>query len=140
MATTPKIPAGTNQAVVAFLDGRRLKGFIYNFSPLNQTFSLFSEGASPNSRGTVVTFKELKAVFFVRDFCGNPDYRESEPAEAPRHGRKIEVTFTDGEALAGINDTYNPQKLGFFIFPLDPQSNNTRIFIINQNVRSIRVG
>jgi hypothetical protein len=57
--------------------------------------------------------------------------------KAPGHGRKVEVTFQDGEKMAGTTEAYNPQKLGFFLFPADTESNNTRVFIVNSNVQKV---
>jgi hypothetical protein len=64
---------------------------------------------------------------------------ETTGADKVKHGRRIAVTFQDGEELSGTTEAYNPQKLGFFMFPLDPNSNNLRIFVINNNVRQINV-
>jgi hypothetical protein len=125
--------ANVNRAVVAFLDGRRMKGFIFNFSAIKETFRLFPDELQKKA-GTDVMMRELKAVFFVKDFSGNPDYTETADVSAPKHGRKIDVEFRDGEKLAGMTDAYNAQKLGFFIFPLDSKSNNLRIFVVNKNV------
>jgi hypothetical protein len=82
--------------------------------------------------------KNLKAVFFVRNFDGNRGYQESHQVESQRHGRRLEVTFSDGEKLVGTSEAYNPQKLGFFLFPADAKSNNSRIFIVNKNVQSVK--
>lgn len=131
-------PSQGNKAVVAFLDGRRLKGYVLNFSALRETFRLFPEGASGPGGGTDVLMQDLKAVFFVRDFEGNRGHNEVHDVQGPAHGRKVEVKFSDGEAITGVTEGYNPQKLGFFIFPVDPQSNNLRIFVINKNVQAVR--
>jgi len=82
--------------------------------------------------------KDLKAVFFVRDFNGNRGYQESQAVEGQRHGRRLEVTFQDDEKLVGTSEAYNPQKLGFFLFPADGKSNNSRIFIVNKNVQKVK--
>jgi hypothetical protein len=137
MASTPSATNSANnmnRAVVAFLDGRRLKGFLFNFSAVKETFHLFADEMGRQKSGIDVMVRDLKAVFFVKDFSGNPDYQETVDSTAPRHGRKIEVEFRDGEKVSGMTDAYNPQKLGFFIFPLDPRSNNLRIFVVNRNV------
>ena len=136
----PSPPTGTvNRAVVAYLDGRRLKGFLFNFSALRETFRLFLDEAARHDSGTDVQIKDLKAIFFVKDFKGNAGDPESVPAELPQHGRKIEVIFKDGEKLAGTTEGYNPQKLGFFVFPTDVRSNNLRVFVVNQNVRQVKM-
>ena len=126
-----------NKAVVAFVDGRRLKGYVYNFSALKSFFPLFPWDSLPGQGGKNVEMKDLKAVFFVRDFVGNPEYQETSVTAPPKHGRRIEVVFRDGEKLHGSTDAYNPQKMGFFMFPADPRSNNIRIFVVNKNALKI---
>jgi hypothetical protein len=134
-----EIQPQVNKVVVAFLDGRRLKGYVFNFSALREAFRLFPEQTSRQEEGTNVLIKDLKAVFFVKDFIGNPEYHESYDVSPSAHGRKIEVQFTDGETIVGLTEGYNPQKLGFFVFPADPNSNNLRVFVINKNARKVRM-
>ena len=128
-----------NQAVVAFQDGRRLKGYVFNFSATRESFRLFPTENAPPESGIEVKMEELKAVFFVKDFAGHPDYKESSSQSIPQHGHRIEVAFHDGETISGVTEGYNKQKLGFFVFPADPQSNNIRIFIINKNLRTVKM-
>lgn len=138
MAATPNVLDNRNKAVVAFLDGRRLKGYIYNFSAQKDRFRLFSEKDTLQGEGTDVQVKELKAIFFAKDFLGNPEYTESQVLTSQNGCRKAEVTFRDGEKLVGTTDAYNPQKIGFFLVPADPRSNNLRVFIITKNATQIR--
>jgi hypothetical protein len=128
-----------NKAVVAFLDGRRIKGYIYNFSAQRDRFRLFShENAAPRE-GTEVQMKDLKAIFFARDFVGDSQYSESQTPTSLGQGRKAEVTFRDGEKLVGTTDAYSPRKVGFFLVPADPRSNNLRVFVITKNANEIRL-
>ena len=76
----------------------------------------------------------------VRDFIGNPLYNEQKKymeAEKPS-GRKVEVTFIDGEVMVESTLGYDPKRQGFFLFPADPQSNNIRVFAISSAVKSVR--
>lgn len=127
-----------NKAVVAFLDGRRLKGYIHNFSVQKDRFRLFLEQDTLQREGTDVQTKDLKAIFFAKDFAGNSEYTESQTLTSQNGGRKAEVTFRDGEKLVGTTDAYNPQKIGFFLVPADPRSNNLRVFVITKNATQIR--
>lgn len=136
--TAPNSSDQRNKAVVAFLDGRRLKGYIYNFSAQKDRFRLFSEEDALQRQGTDVQMKELKAIFFARDFVGNREYQESQSLDPQNQGRKAEVIFRDGEKLVGTTDAYNPQRTGFFMVPVDPRSNNLRVFVITKNARQIR--
>ena len=135
---TPNRLDNRNKAVVAFLDGRRLKGYIYNFSAQKDRFRLFLEQDTAQPEGADVQMKELKAIFFARDFVGNREYQESQTLTGQSQGRKAEVTFRDGEKLVGTTDAYNPQKIGFFIVPADLRSNNLRVFVIIKNAADIR--
>ncbi len=127
-----------NKAVVAFLDGRRLKGYIYNFSAQKERFRLFLEKDTLQGEGADVLMKDLKAIFFARDFVGNREYTESQALTGQNQGRKAEVTFRDGEKLVGTTDAYNSRKIGFFLVPADPRSNNLRVFVITKNATQIR--
>lgn len=135
---TPNVLDNRNKAVVAFLDGRRLKGYIYNFSAQKDRFRLFLEQDTLQREGTDVQMKDLKAIFFAKDFVGNSEYTESQILTSQNGCRKAEVTFRDGEKLVGTSDAYNPQKIGFFLVPADPRSNNLRVFVITKNTTQIR--
>lgn len=136
--TTPSSQDHRSKAVVAYLDGRRLKGYIYNFSTQKDHFRLFLEQDSLQREGTDVQLKELKAIFFAKDFVGNPEYKEFQTLNPVTQGRKAEIEFQDGERIVGTTDAYNPERIGFFIVPADPRSNNLRVFVITRNARQIR--
>lgn len=53
-------------------------------------------------------------------------------------GRKIEVTFFDGEKIVGTTQAYNPSHKGFFVFPADGKGNSLRVFVVNWNVRDVK--
>jgi hypothetical protein len=126
-----------NKVVARFADGRLLKGSTGDFSPAKDTFHLSppEPGASP----VTVALRELKAVFFVRDLAGNARYEERkafDPAKPPP-GRRIEVHFRDGEVLVGTTQGYQPGRVGFFLVPADPLTNNERCFILSAAVKQV---
>ena len=127
-----------NRAVVAFLDGRRLKGYLLNFSAIKESFRLFSNDNVHQEPGSNILMKDLKAIFFVKDFVGDPARKDSPESGPAKHGRKVVVTFKDGEQISGSTEAYKPQKLGFFLFPLNGDTNNMRIFVINRNVAQVQ--
>jgi len=134
--TTPDVML--NKVVVAYLDGRRSRGCVYDFSPLKDTFRLASESGLLQQKGSQVALKDLKAVFFVKEFRGDSKYKESKKIEEGKQGRTIEVTFSDGEKIVGTTQGYNPKNKGFFVFPADAKSNSLRIFVVNWNVRDVK--
>ena len=138
MATIVAPDVGLNKVVVAFLDGRRSRGRIYDFSPLKDAFRLVGESDSSQHKGAEINLKELKALFFVKDFRGDSRYKESKNVGDGKPGRKVEVTFFDGEKIVGTTQGYNPQQKGFFVYPADAKSNSLRIFVVNWNVRDVK--
>ena len=127
-----------NRIVVRYRDGRIVKGFTTDFLPTKDVFHVTTtEGKS--SRPLDVRVSELKAVFFVKDFAGNPTYndRKSFDPSKPVTGRKIRVVFEDGELLMGTTQGYQPGRPGFFVFPADPKSNNDRCFVVSAAVKEV---
>ncbi|MGB5217458.1 MAG: hypothetical protein WBN66_04070 [Smithella sp.] len=59
---------------------------------------------------------------------------------APGHpptGRKIKVVFKDGEELAGTSTGDQPGRPGFFLVPVDADSNNERCYVITAFTQEI---
>ena len=106
-----------NKVVVACLDGRRLKGHVYNFSMANNDFRLFPEEDSGEHAGKEMWLKDLKAIFFVKDFAGHPECHDRTEILPHGHGRVLQVTFNDGEKILGTTEAFNPRRIGFFLFP-----------------------
>ena len=128
------------KVVVRYANGTLLRGFIQNFSPNKDRFHVLPADKSSGGM-TEVFVKRLKAVFVVRDFNGNPQYNERKEymeGETP-HGMKLEVTFADGEVMVGSTLLgYDPKRQGNFMIPVDPKSNNIRVFIVSSAVKSVR--
>ena len=127
------------KVVVRYLDGKIIKGFSHDFSPNKDRFHVYPADKS-SSEGTEIFFRALKALFFVRDFAGDAQYNERKEytQEDKPSGRKIEVTFKDGEVLVGTTVAYDPNRPGFFFFPADPKSNNIRVFAVTTAVKKVR--
>lgn len=124
-----------NRVVARFADGRLLKGTTQDFAPAKDAFHMIaSEGGA---RPVKITVADLKAVFFVKSWVGNPAYDEIKAFDGPVQGRKVQVTFKDGEMLVGATQGYQPDRPGFFMTPADPQSNNDRIYVVSKAVEKV---
>lgn len=121
-----------NHVVARFQDGRTAKGLTNDFLPTKSVFHLLPEGSSPAAKPVEINVAELKALFFVRDFSGDPDHKKTNAFDPtkPATGRKMRVEFKDGEVLVGTTQGYQPDRPGFFLVPADARSNNERCFVI----------
>ncbi|HTZ40269.1 MAG TPA: hypothetical protein VMB77_08935 [Syntrophales bacterium] len=128
------------RAVVRYSDGKVDKGYIQNFFPNKDFFHLQPHEKSSGQDMKQILIKDLKAIFFVKDFSGNPSYDERRQfvTDDKTQGRKIEVIFKDGEKLVGTTLGYDPSRPGFFIHPVDEKSNNIRVFVVQSSVNKVR--
>jgi hypothetical protein len=124
-----------NKIVVHFADGEIRKGATADFSP-NKNILHLSEKESGKVKE--INIKDLKAVFFVKSYEGNPRYKDKVNVERVGLGKKIRVEFKDSEKMIGYTQGYSPNRVGFIFFPSDPDSNNEKAFIINDATDNIR--
>ena len=127
------------KVVVRYADGRIIRGHTEDFLPTKPSFHVRPLGSSTSMDAVDILVRDLKAVFFVRDFWGDPNYRErKEFFEGARIiGKVLEVTFKDGEVIVGSSLRYDPERPGFFISPADPKGNNLGVFVVSQAVSKV---
>ena len=133
-------PGSPPQVVIAHLDGRRSRGYVFDFSPMRDRCRIFPSATASGDKGELVDLKTLKAIFFLGETAA--EQITTRPG-GTSHGRKIEVGFSDGEKMQGSTEGYSPNRLGFFMVPddtttKDPAVNVLRIFVINANVKQVR--
>jgi hypothetical protein len=123
------------KVVARFRDGRVVKGATQNFWPERDRFHL----VPVSGEAVEVAVREMKALFIVRSFEGDAGRVERKlPAEGEAmRGTPVKVKFADGEMLCGTTLNRDPTTPGFFLFPFDPNSNNIRIFVVNQAVDAV---
>lgn len=123
--------------VAHFRDGRVLKGTTQDFGPLKPAFHLFPADR-PDGKALSVPVGSLKAVFFVKSWDGDPERQDTYDFDAAHgQGRRVRVSFEDGEVVDGFTMGYAKDKQGFFLIPADPESNNVRIFVVASATRSV---
>jgi len=131
-----------NRVVVRYLDGRIERGYTADFQPHKEVFHLVVKGETED-KSIAVKIANLKAVFFVKELHGldksRPVVKRSfeELKDEKLIGKKVKVEFVDGEVLQGLTLGYSPQRRGFFFTPIDPESNNERIFAVLSAVKDI---
>ncbi len=118
-----------NRVVAHFQDGHLVKGLSLDVAQNRPVCHVRTD-----SDGTVkVALADLKALFFVHEFDGDPDFVESDqPVEGDMrlHGTyQITVQFKDGERMVGLSNRVPPAKPFFFMMPIDNRSNNIRMLV-----------
>jgi hypothetical protein len=128
------------KVVVRRLDHGLIKGFVDSASYLgpNGVEMLDREG-----RTVVIPLPEIKGVFFVRDFDGNPQRSERKLFQSrPRlAGLWVQMTFKDKEVLEGLlpSDLMELSPEGFLVTPADLYSNNLKVFVPRTALSEINV-
>jgi len=126
------------KVVVRRFDRETLTGFVNPYSYLqSQWVEILRQD------GTVATlpYGEVKSVSFVKDFGGEEDTRRIFLARPKLEGLWVRMIFTDGEVLDGIlaNNLLNWEAAGFTVTPPEPDSNNQKVFVPRQALKSMQV-
>lgn len=128
-----------NKVVIRFRDGRIVKGGTYNFKSNREIFHVTE--AHDEKKTIEISMSQLKTIFFVKTLEKNKDRRSPEDFSMESFnnviGRKVKITFSDGEVMYGIIHGYTPHMKGFFIFPADKESNNKRAFVIRESTVAV---
>lgn len=126
------------EVVLHFRDGSTRKGQLQReFSPGDH----FVEFRTADGEEIRAEFEGLKAVFFIKD----PRRRDLEVQISsmdivkPTSGAAARVEFFDGEVVHGRVAQYSVEEHGFFLFPNAPESNNERIFVVVQALKTLYV-
>jgi hypothetical protein len=126
--------------IAKYRNGTKVMGTTRNFDPQRSSFHVVPLGGI-HGQTQEVLIRDLKAMFVVRDFFGDPTrekHNTFESAGTEPYGTKLSVIFEDGEELQGVTLDLDHEARGFFLFPADPESNNRRVFVVRDAVREIR--
>lgn len=81
---------------------------------------------------------DVKAIFFVGNFNGEPEYKSFRfHAQEPIiTGVWVQVQFRDGEIMEGIveNSIRHLTDPGFFLRPTDPYGNNKLVYVMKNSL------
>jgi hypothetical protein len=128
------------KVVVRRLDHGLIKGFVNAAAFLGPNGI---EMLDRQGRAVVVPLREIKGVFFVRDFDGNPQRSERKLFQSrPRlAGLWVQMTFKDKEVLEGLlpSNLVELSPEGFLVTPADLYSNNLKVFVPRTALSQINV-
>jgi hypothetical protein len=141
--------AEDEKVVARFRDGRMVKGHVIRFSIESDTIILKNEQTGDEHP---VAIEELKAIFFVRSFQGIREHVEKKAFGIRKlAGRRVFVKFHDKESLVGCVEGAVPwdkgfslaklgeKAKGFFLIPVDGNSNNIKIFVVGSAIQDIQI-
>ena len=129
-----------NLVVVHFQNAQILKGQTLDFIPTKDRFHLLLADAAPGTKPLEILVDKLKAVFFVRSLSGGDPRQKKVNQFAPDQkvqGKKIRITFKDGEVMLGMTQGFQSGRSGFFVVPVDQNSNNHRSFVVTAATQEI---
>lgn len=123
------MPSTHKKVIVRRLDRDALQGYV---APT--TFVVDGKLELINTSGKVVMIdlKDVKGVYFVRDFNDSESVSRKTFATRPRsEGLWVRLKFTDNDVLEGMmpNDLTQVSPEGFLIIPPDTRANTQRIFV-----------
>lgn len=131
------------KVVAKYQNGEIIKGWVEDFRPDRDTFILHPLIEYSEEERLEIKFDSLKAVFFVKDFVGDKNYKKVRTFDVvlkiTPSQRKLIVNFKDGEHLYGTSHSYGRYKIGFFVYPVDSKDNSDRIFVVHEAVESVRI-
>jgi len=123
-----------NKVVVRLKDGSVEKGTTNDFFPNKPKFHLTTvEGFIDE-----YDVEDLKALFFVKDYGGNKSHEYTYDDTVNGGGRKIRVSFADGEVMDGHTQGYSPNRSGFFMIPTDLGGNNVKVFVVVSSTTEVK--
>jgi hypothetical protein len=128
-----------NRLVARFTDGRMVKGAMLDFAPSKDVFHMTEETPVAGTSPVAIHAEDLKALFFVKDYAGDPLHVERKELDSapPPGARSIRASFKDGEVLVGTTTGYQPGLPGFFLVPADPESNNLRCYLFAEATEEV---
>lgn len=133
-----ELPFPWQRIVVRYADGQVLRGYSSDFHPENAHLHLSPSIQCAAADRLLVPLGKLKAIFFVKDLQGNKERVDEQAFDHAPRGRKLKVTFRDGEVIVGSTLTFKPNGNGFFLHPANRQGNNIRIYVLTTAIRHTR--
>ena len=136
------------KVVLRFNTGKLLKGYIGDFTAYTDIVIIQD---SANDEEHKIPIIELKAIFFVKTFEGDRSRRDKKRYGISENvGRKVYIRFSDGESMMGFLEGDIPWEKGFhlskkpagalkgfFLIPVDMDSNNKKVFVVNSSIKDI---
>jgi hypothetical protein len=96
-----------------------------------------------NGKEKSFSLEELKGLFFVKEFKGDPDYDPVKflSKNSVKASVWVHVEFEDGEVIEGMVRDHMSLLFssGFYLWPSDEDTNNGLIYIVKQAIKDFEI-
>jgi hypothetical protein len=127
------------KVIVRKVDRDSVSGFV---APANFVVDGKLELLNTSGNVVAVDLRDIKAVFFVREFSDSDVLSRKTFTTRPRtEGLWVRLKFKDNDVIEGImpNDLVQNPAEGFLINPPDLRSNTQRVFVPRASLTSVTV-
>jgi hypothetical protein len=127
------------KVIVRKVDRDSVSGFV---APANFVVDGKLELLNTSGNVVAVDLRDIKAVFFVREFSDSDVLSRKTFTTRPRtEGLWVRLKFKDNDVIEGImpNDLVQNPAEGFLINPPDLRSNTQRVFVPRASLTAINV-
>jgi|SRR5215831_7443680 len=133
------MPSTHKKVIVRKMDRDTVNGYV---SPTNFVHEGKLELLNTSGNVVAIDLKEIKGVFFVREFSDSEALLRKTFTSRPRtEGLWVRLRFKDSEVMEGMmpNDLSQHLAEGFLVNPPDLRSNTQRIFVPRHALESLTV-
>ncbi len=133
------MPSTHKKVIVRKLDRDTVNGYV---APVHFVHDGKLELLNTTGNVVAIEIKDIKCVYFVRDFAESDSLARKTFTTRPRsEGLWVRIKFKDGELLEGLmpNDLSLTTAEGFLINPPDLRSNVQRMFVPRGALESLTV-
>jgi len=133
------MPSTHKKVIVRKADRDSVSGYV---SPSNFVVDAKLELLNTSGNVVAVDLRDIKAVYFVREFSDSEVMSRKTFTTRPRtEGLWVRLKFKDNEVIEGImpNDLAQNPAEGFLINPPDLRSNTQRVFVPRASLNSVTV-
>lgn len=133
------MPSTHKKVIVRKVDRDSVSGYV---APANFVVDGKLELLNTSGNVVAVELRDIKAVYFVRDFSDSEVLVRKTFTTRPRtEGVWVRLKFKDSEVIEGImpNDLSQNPAEGFLITPPDLRSNTQRVFVPRASLTSLTV-
>ncbi|MGE5236093.1 MAG: DUF6982 domain-containing protein [Acidobacteriota bacterium] len=121
-------------AVLRFRDGRVVRVML----PKVDVPEALVRATADNGEELEVLLESLKGIFYLKEqkerLMGLGLPTPSSPS-----GTTATVEFEDSEVLTGKVGRFDVSQPGFFLYPINPTSNNAKVYVVTAAVRSLEL-